>query len=478
MMLCVVASLSIMSCSLDPENPNVGLQETVIRQADPLYALTVEMQRFHARDFMLNVVTITGTTSRELAIRRSFVNLVELEAGGAAFPPANQNILALHRSMFVNIRNANLIIRSAPGIPEIPEPTRNGVLALSYFYKAISLGYCVQYFEKSPLNDDLTERAQYVGRDTVLAEVIRNLDSALAFATRTPATLATGSQFLTQVLSNGFLSGVQLPQTIRAFRARYLLFAGRYQEAIVAARTADSLGGTGASGATGLTGIPPPALVYDATLGTNVFWANIFNANNSGGTATNFAARDSFGLPASLYNASDTLRRAFFLGTDLRTPPSPNNAPPPQFFNRNVLGYYGTNVGSVPMYMPTEMILIRAEAAARLGDLTTATAEINRVRTKTGLLFPLPISTAFSLNTGTSPTFPGGTQQELLTEIYKQRCIELFLTGMRMEDARRLGIEAPTPTGSISGTTRTRNYYPYPELERINNPNTPRDPQI
>ena len=60
----------------------------------------------------------------------------------------------------------------------------------------------------------------------------------------------------------------------------------------------------------------------------------------------------------------------------------------------------------------------------------------------------------------------------LAQEIYKQRCMELFCTGNRLEDSRRLGRPA-SPSNLVE---RNRNFYPYPDQERQNNPNTPIDP--
>ncbi|RYZ49533.1 MAG: RagB/SusD family protein, partial [Chitinophagaceae bacterium] len=59
------------------------------------------------------------------------------------------------------------------------------------------------------------------------------------------------------------------------------------------------------------------------------------------------------------------------------------------------------------------------------------------------------------------------TQQQILNEIYRQRSIELFMSGLRLEDMRRF--DRPV-------AERRRNFLPYPFLERDNNTNTPADP--
>jgi len=55
----------------------------------------------------------------------------------------------------------------------------------------------------------------------------------------------------------------------------------------------------------------------------------------------------------------------------------------------------------------------------------------------------------------------------LLEQIYRHRCIELFMSGQKLEDMRRFG---------RATSERKRNLMPYPLRERDNNPNTPADP--
>ncbi len=73
------------------------------------------------------------------------------------------------------------------------------------------------------------------------------------------------------------------------------------------------------------------------------------------------------------------------------------------------------------------------------------------------------------------PAYEGeATAAAVLTEIYKQRCIELYLQGFKLEDSRRFG----RPGAGTTGAERTRNFYPYPQAERDNNKSTPADPAI
>ncbi len=66
------------------------------------------------------------------------------------------------------------------------------------------------------------------------------------------------------------------------------------------------------------------------------------------------------------------------------------------------------------------------------------------------------------------PAYAGETTADaVLNEIYKQRCIELNMQGLRLEDSRRFKRPA---------AERSRTFYPYPQAERDNNKSTPADP--
>ena len=120
------------------------------------------------------------------------------------------------------------------------------------------------------------------------------------------------------------------------------------------------------------------------------------------------------------------------------------------------------------------MRLIVAESIVRSGGaLADAVIEINAVRTQT-------TGDPFLVHAGL-PAYSGTVDApSLLTEIYKQRCSELFLSGLRLEDNRRFGRPDPSTTINPIPLTseRSRNFYPFPQQERQNNPNTPADPAI
>lgn len=116
------------------------------------------------------------------------------------------------------------------------------------------------------------------------------------------------------------------------------------------------------------------------------------------------------------------------------------------------------------------MLLNKAEAYARLNQLPDAVINLNLVREKTN--DPLGVNAGLAAWTGDV-----NSQTDILEEIYKNRSIEMFLTGMRFEDSRRFHPNLDPAVDNLTNE-RNRNHYPYPSIERDNNANTPADPPI
>jgi hypothetical protein len=158
-------------------------------------------------------------------------------------------------------------------------------------------------------------------------------------------------------------------------------------------------------------------------------------------------------LPANLQTSLNDKRIAFFFN-------------PTAGANKARASFFTSNSSTVPIYRPGEMYLIKAEAILRQSAANTAeaVAELDKVITKSPAADPWGIGAEL-------PPYSGGmTADEILLEIFKQRCIELYLTGLRFEDSRRFGMP-PADRGN-------RNFMPYPFTERDNNTSTPPDPAL
>ena len=254
------------------------------------------------------------------------------------------------------------------------------------------------------------------------ARAIAVLDNAINTVKATPISAAYTSDAI---------AGLDYLNTLYALKARYALFSGKYSDALAAANSVD------------LT--KKSTFNFDA-VSTNPIFTTVTSTNNV------YQAIDStLGLPAALAPSAGDGRIAFY--TSINTTINPRY---------RINGFYNATTTGIPVYLPSEMTLIKAEAYARANDLTNALAELNKVVTKTAAADPFKVGANL-------PASTASTQADLLTEIYKNRCIELYMSGLKIEDMRRFG----RPTSEMK-----RNFFPYPFKERDGNTNTPADPSF
>lgn len=423
------AFLLLAGCKLDITNPNGPTDAQVLSTRDGMITLSIGMRQFYSTSALESLLLAPGTTTREIKGITTFTNILELEAGGTGLPTFNGNVLGLWLRMLRVMGMAEDLLANAPTVLANEPALRSGIVAHANLFKAMALGGLATAFEQLPLQTNKTGSVTFSDRKAALAEAIRLLDEAASLVATNPPT----ATFTTQVTGADF----DLVNTIQAYRARYNLAAGNYPAALAAAN------------AVNLTA--RSQFVYNTQSPNPIYQQVQISAN--------YAPRANLGLPANLLEAGDG-RLAFYLST------------PDKTVNGEALktlkGFFDAIDRPIPVYMPDEVRLIRAEALVRSnGDLTAAVADINAVRTqKTG--------DPFGVYPGLAAYAGPVTAEALLTEIYKQRGTELFLTGLRLEDSRRFGRPAP-PT---SLTERNRNFYPYPDQERLTNPNTPADPAI
>ncbi len=425
--LLVVIMLFANSCKMDTVNLNAPTDADVLTTRAGIIGLSVGLRQYYSTSGISASYFYPAVTSRELQGVATFTNVLELEAGGTALPTANGSILTLWANMQKLMSMSEDIINNAGNISTLTGGTLSGVLAHAKLYKAIALGTLATSFEKSNINTDKTGKATFLPRQAVLAEAIRLLNDAIAQLTTTPVS----TDFTANVAGANF----NLKNVLYAFNARYNLMAGNYAAAITNATAVD---------------LSSKNQFGYSSVSVNPLW-------NTSAILKYYVPRAGFGLPSSLFETGDQ-REAFYITTTVSGATT----------TRTLRGFAADQLGSVPVYLPDEMKLIRAEAILRSnGPLTDAVTLINEVRTQTS-------GDIFGVNAGL-PAYSGAvTKDALLVEVYRQRCAELYLTGQRLEDSRRF--ERPAPPTDIS--ERNRNFYPYPDQERITNPNTPADPAI
>jgi hypothetical protein len=418
----LASSLGLVACDLDTTNPNSPTQETVVANAEGLMALGVGLQaRFGTSTGAF--IYSSGLLTMELgAIGTAFSTISDGEGG--TVPPGAGITGDFWSSSYRTVKTANDIISTAEDVV-MPRGTRSGLLGLAYLFKAGALGELLQGFEQLPIDTYNTPTPAFVDRATALTYVLALLDSAqLAYTDTVPS-----AQFTTNVLA----TGLNIPNTILAYKARYRRLDGDWAGALAAA---DSVSRTVFS-----------VLQFSAQAPNPLFTLS----TGSSGV-----------LPRDTIRTSDPLeaqRAAYFVTA------------------ANIAGRIGTpldnwavfaaNTSPIVTYYPDEVLLIKAEALVNLGRLTEAQAVVDSVRTD--------CPGAGRVTTDPGPCLPALagvlTAPQLITEIYRNRRYELFATGLRWEDLRRL-----SQVGATSIAKRC--WLPYPVGERNANPgNVPADPE-
>jgi hypothetical protein len=295
----------------------------------------------------------------------------------------------------------------------------------------MALGTLSVFWEKIPINTGVN--APYNTRVEALTKAVQLLDEA--------STLLTAS-----TIPSSFTSAVgteiDLKNTLLALSARYNNMLGNNDAAIAKAAAVD---------------LTKKSVFFYNLTNPNPVFRSALTTNNVYGIKTNF------GLTAPLTPDPNDKRIAFHLTKNPATGADANGS-----------GFFKSDLATIPIYLPGEMLLIQAEAYARKNDLVNAKLFLDKVLTKT------VAQDAFGLAAELPPYTGPLDQASLLLEIYKNRCIELYLSGMKLEDSRRFGRPAPPANVNPLPLTleRTRNFYPYPQQERDGNSNTPPDPAI
>ena len=427
-------ALGLGGCSKEYLNPSSVSQSQATGSSDGLLTLCNGLQQRYSTGASLsvpyNATALGGLSTRELTILNVGNNEeYNVFLGGASVNNSNFVVRNLWTQCQLVRANADLILQN---VGNAADPgTRSGIVAYASIFRALSMGTIAQFFEKAPITTQ--ENAPFVDRVAVLQSAVAQLETAATQLATTPAS----AEFTAKVAP-----GIDLPNTIQALIARYSLMAADYDKALAAAGRVD-LTKRSVFNYDDLTRNP----LFEYAFGNK----NVFEPTNA-----------SLGLSGALAPEAGDRRLPFYIRAN------------PTATQNLGTGFFTANSAPIPVYVPGEILLIRAEAYSRKNDLTNAIIELNKVRTSTA---------AGTLNSGGLPTAPPGaglalyagplTATDILTDILRNRLIELAYQGFRLEDSRRFGRPGPGP---LAGNERNRNFYPYPRVERENNSQTPTDP--
>lgn len=412
----------LISCNEVILDPNSTLEPEVISNSKNLTKLINGIQqRWSSKRVggIYNITHISGLNTNELRLLNPG-NAAENEIllGGNDINGGNGILNNLWVNAMLCKKEATTVITAAKNATESTKEA-NTLKAYGLFYKALVNGTLIQFFEQIPL--EIIENAPFKSKNEVLQSVIKDLTEAKEY-------IDTG---LAESISSNIFTSINLKNSVNALLSRFHLMAGNYKEAIITANTVD-------------LNSKSVWQYDDAVPNPLAFWFGSQNVTQ--------AKNKKFGLPDNLLPNNKDKRISFYI-----TQPDPTN----DASNYQLIGFWSKNTSEIPVYLPGEILLIKAEAYSRLENLGDAVTELNKVLTKK------PTNDIFGVGADL-PNYTGtNTKEAILEEIYKNRRIELYLSGLGLEDSRRF---------NRPSTERNRNYYPYPNAERDNNTNTPNNP--
>jgi len=425
-----LAALSVVAlgaCTLDIQNPNQPTQEQVTTSPDGVIALATGLQGRFAQSYG-NFAYMAGLVTDEFAsTSAALISISDAEQG--AVPSGTAIADNVFNSVYRTVRTADDLLAGSVALSsQFDAGTKSGIRALAFALKAEALGEALQSYQKIPIKTYNVTAPTYVGRSEALPYVRALLDSAAAEIAATAPSAFFNANILTP--------GVSLPNVIQLFRARYARMANDDATALAAANA------VARSGPAALSALSFPSPTVN-------FYANVTGGTN--GIAPRRQYRTSMD-PADqryLYFVTPSTTLTGRVGALL-----------------DPWSRYANPQAPLPVYMPDEALLIKAEALTHQNQLAQAQAVLDSVRTDcTG---------GRGLDDPKACLAPLGaqlTQQQLIDEIYLQRKYELFGTGLRWEDTRRLGaILGPVAAPAVP-TAGQRCWLPYAVGDRNANPN-------
>jgi starch-binding outer membrane protein, SusD/RagB family len=414
--------IGISSCKKDFKNPNAASSDQVLTNPKGLMGVAVGIQRTYSNGVAYGIADATGLITGETFILNvGNASEAQFSNGGGAVDNSNGLLNNIWTSSSKCIYDANNVINGAASVAD--KGYASGLIGYASIIKALSIGAQSMYWENVPATIGSTA-STFVTRSQGFSNAIATIDNALSSISANP-------------ISTGFLAdlpaGLDIINTLQALKARYSLFIGNYAAAISAANLVDL---TKSSSLSFDAATPNP--IYQSVTSTN----NVYQPVDS-----------TLGLPLSIRPSLIDARVPFYTVI--------NTAAAPRF---RLNGFWNTATKKIPIYVTNEMKLIKAESLLRQTspDPIGAQALIDAVLKQNPAIEPNGVGANIAAGyTGASDV------ASLLTEVYRNRCIEMYLSGLKLEDMRRFARPL---------TERKRNFFPYPINERNNNPNTPADP--
>ena len=416
--LLLAASLTIASCKknyLDPSGPSSG---QAFSSANALTDVAVGLQNWYTATrigLVYNTITADALlTNQAYVVNVGNTDEAQMGTGGGSVQGTNGIVTQMWTVANKIIFDADSVIAQTPRIVT-DKGYASGLIAYASIFKALAIGDMAMFWDHVPAS--VGSNVSFVTANQGYLNAIAVLNNAISTITANP-------------ISTGFvvpMTSAQITNTLYALKARYSLLAGNLPDALAAANNVN---------------LTVKSTFNYSAVTTNPIFTLATSTNNI------YQPVDStMGLPVGLQPDLNDKRVPFYIAI---------NANPRYRIN----GFFNSVTGAVPVYLPGEMMLIKAECYAQANDIPNGLTQLNNVVTKQ------PSADPFGVGAGLPATTTTG-QADLLLQIYKHRAIELYMSGLRLSDERRFN----RPVAE-----RKRTYLPYPFVERNGNTNTPPDP--
>jgi hypothetical protein len=413
--------LMAVACKKEYEDPSGPAYDEAISTPNALADVAVGLQNWYTanRTSILYTSVTTGSllTGQTYVVNAGNADEGQLFAGAANVQNTNAVVTGMWAVSNKIVFDANRVLNSVNSV--VPDANyASGVTAYASIFKALAIGNMAMFWTHVP--DTIGVDVAFITSQEGYRKAVRVIDNALS---------VVSADSISAAFKANIPPGINIVNTLYALKARYALFAGDYDVALAAANLVDL-----------------------AAVSTFNYNSQVTNPIFTLVTATNNIYQvvdSSMGLPVGLQPDLADKRVPFYVGID--------NAKPPRY---RVKGLYSALTQSIPLFLPGEITLIKAECYARREDVVNGLIELNKVVTKQ------PSADPFGVGAGLAGE-DAADKEELLTMIYKHRRIELFMSGMELEDQRRF--DRPV-------AERKRSWLPFPFVERNDNKNIPNDP--
>ena len=342
----------------------------------------------------------------------------------------NTTTTSVWTAVYAVIARANMVLAKVPNIPDLSTKEKNEILGEAHFLRALSYHNLVKFWGAVPMPLEpilITSDAskyQRVPVAQVYTQILSDLNQA------------------GQLITNTSNTRQATVMAVHAIRARVLLYNADYQGALDESNIV-------LAGRDTLTVAYPD--LFTAT-GTNTS-EDIFRVAF---TPVQYNEMGYYYLGAGRreLQPSANLNTSYEAG-DVRKPwtVQPRGS-------RNLQGTkFPTTIGAEHLHVIrlAEVVLIKAEALARLNQLAAAVAEYNKVRVRAGLA---PHTLGVEVT----------SQGDVLAAIAKERRLELALEGDRWPDLVRLGLAT-----TVRGITPNQTLLPIPASD-VNTANLTQNP--